>query len=105
VAPPKHGEMPADVDAAKRAAEAARARGAFIVNFGGLDTPLPDSYAKPLLDSVAHARHEGPPNGADSAALREALPKIFAKLFGGPPSSGGPPPGPTQCHDITVYPA
>src|SRR6185436_13819711 len=39
--------------------------------------------------------------GADSAALRTALPGIIEKMFGG----GSARSGPTQCHDITVYPA
>jgi hypothetical protein len=49
----------------------------------------------------------GPATGADSAALRAALPGIIEKLVGPPPPTGpnGQRPGPTQCHDITVYPA
>ena len=43
----------------------------------------------------------GGPTAADSAALRGALPDIVKARF----SSGGPRTGPTQCHDITVYPA
>jgi len=46
----------------------------------------------------------GAPTAADSAALREALPGIINKMLGAAPGSG-PRPGPTQCHDITVYPA
>jgi hypothetical protein len=48
----------------------------------------------------------GAPTAADSAALRAALPAILAKRFGNPnDNKGGVRPGPTQCHDITVYPA
>ena len=45
----------------------------------------------------------GPPTHADSAALREALPGIIAKMI--TPPRRRPNAGPTQCHDITVYPA
>ena len=46
----------------------------------------------------------GAPTAADSAALRAALPGIVAR---NDRSAAGddPRPGPTQCHDITVYPA
>jgi hypothetical protein len=38
--------------------------------------------------------------------LRDSLPAMIAKRFGPPPASAnGQRPGPTQCHDITVYPA
>jgi hypothetical protein len=37
--------------------------------------------------------------------LRIALPGIIAKLTGETAAGPGPRPGPTQCHDITVYPA
>jgi len=58
-----------------------------------------------MLDSVVKARGgSGAPTGADSAALREAIPGIVAKIVGPPPVPGAPKPGPTQCHDITVYP-
>jgi hypothetical protein len=66
---------------------------------------LPSNFTKSLLDSVVKARGgSGAATGADSAALRAAIPGIIAKLVGPPPSSG-PRPGPTQCHDITLYPA
>ncbi len=54
-----------------------------------------------MLDSVVKARGgTGAPTAADSSALRTALPGIIDKLVG----AGGPPRGPDQCHDITVYP-
>jgi hypothetical protein len=59
----------------------------------------------PLLDSIVKARGgTGPATAADSAALRTALPAIIQQRFGGGQPTG-PRPGPTQCHDITVYPA
>jgi hypothetical protein len=60
-----------------------------------------------LLDSVVKARNgTGGPTAADSAALRQALPAIVegemkAQMAQLPDSNAGP----TQCHDITVYPA
>ncbi len=105
-APARHGESPLDVENAKKAAEAARAKGAFVVDIQGMPMALPDNFSKPMLDSVAKANHGGgDATGADSAALRAALPGIVAKMFGGGAATGnGPRPGPTQCHDITVYP-
>jgi hypothetical protein len=48
----------------------------------------------------------GAPTGADSAKLRQELPGIVQKMFGAAPTPGaGPPRGPDQCHDITVYPS
>ncbi len=58
---------------------------------------------QPLLDSTAKANHGGgAATAADSAALRAALPNMLLKQFG---MSAGADRGPTQCHDITVYPA
>jgi len=104
---PSHGETPEDVAAAKQAAEAARARGAFTAEIFGSEQVLPDQFSKMLLDSLVTARGgTGAPTGADSAKLRTELPGIIAKLIGEAPAPGaGPRPGPNQCHDITVYPA
>ncbi|GMV04835.1 MAG: hypothetical protein AMXMBFR53_11150 [Gemmatimonadota bacterium] len=100
VAPPEHGLAPDDI----AAVEAARARGAFIAEFGAESIVLPDRMVVPLLDSIVAARGgTGAPTAADSAALRAYLPELVARLAG-PPSDGAAP-GPTQCHDITVYPA
>jgi hypothetical protein len=67
---------------------------------------LSDSAADALLDSLVEARGGlGPPTAADSAALREALPMIRARPWERRAAAGEePPPGPTQCHDITLYP-
>ena len=103
VAPAHHGEAPAD----KAAIAEARAKGAFVVNIPilGEEMVMPQRFVTPMLDSVVKARGgTGAPTAADSAALREALPGIINKMLGAAPGSG-PRPGPTQCHDITVYPA
>ncbi|MDQ6828443.1 MAG: hypothetical protein M3081_06200 [Gemmatimonadota bacterium] len=102
-APKTHGAAPDDI--AELAA--ARARGDFIANIGGQEMILPSGFTRPMLDSVVKARNgTGAPTGADSAALRAALPDMVAAMMGQRPgSTTGPKPGPTQCHDITVYPA
>ena len=102
VAPPKHGAAPDD----KAATEAARARGAFIAEFDGESFVLPSGMTRPMLDSIVKARGgTGAPTGADSSALRAALPAMIARMTGADADHRGPKPGPTQCHDITVYPA
>jgi hypothetical protein len=107
VAPPKHGMTPADsVENAKEMAEA-KAKGAFTAKIMGEEMVIPDQYSKPMLDSIVKARGgAGAPTAADSATLRDALPSIIAKMMGPQPdSTNGHAPGPTQCHDITLYPA
>ena len=102
VAPPTHGPAPDDI----AALEAARERGAFIIEVMGEEMVLPDQSAAAMLGQfVAQRGGEGPPTAADSAALREALPAIVAQAMGPQGDGDGPAPGPTQCHDITVYPA
>ena len=107
VAPARHGEAPEDVARAAEAAKAARARGLFTVPLMGMEQILPPRMTAPMLDSVVKARGgTGTATAADSAALQAALPGILAKMFGlDAPGTAGPRPGPTQCHDITVYPA
>ena len=105
VAPARHGEAPEDIAAAKRAAAAARARGEFTASYEGSEMVLPSNFTGPMLDSVVRANGRTTATAADSAALRAALPGILARMFGDSPSGAGPRPGPTQCHDITVFPA
>ena len=107
VAPPEHGESEADIAAGKKAAEAWRAKGGYTAVIFGMDRPIPSGYIDPMLDSIVTARKgTGKPTAADSAALRTALPAILAARFGNPDDKkDGVRPGPTQCHDITVYPA
>ncbi|MGH7566129.1 MAG: LVIVD repeat-containing protein, partial [Gemmatimonadota bacterium] len=98
---PEHGDAPEDV--AEREAELAEARasGGYIVTIQGEEQALSPQWVEPMLADVVKARGgTGPATAADSAALREALPDMIAQMFG-----DGPPTGPTQCHDITVYPA
>jgi len=107
VAPARHGESPEDIAAAAKTAAAARARGGFTATVNGMEMVLPPRFTTPMLDSIVQARNgTGAPTAADSAALRAAIPGIIATMIGESPDDGnGPRPGPTQCHDITVYPA
>jgi hypothetical protein len=106
-APAKHADAPEDVVAAAKTLADAKAKGYYTATFFGAERVLPPAMTKPMLDSVVKARNgSGDPTSADSAALRTAIPAIIAKMFPEPAAVGnGPPPGPTQCHDITVYPA
>jgi hypothetical protein len=97
--PAHHGLALGDIEAQK----ASIAQGKFPVNVIGMNMELPPEMVKPLLDSTAKANHGGgPATAADSAALRAALPNLLLKMFG---MSAGADRGPTQCHDITVYPS
>jgi hypothetical protein len=100
--PPRHGETPEDIAAAKKALAEAKARGAFTATVFGDEEVVPDRFARQLLDSLVRARGgSGDPTAADSATLRRDLQGMIDKMFGPP----RPPTGPTQCHDITAYPA
>jgi hypothetical protein len=99
VEPPSHGMAPED----RRAVEAARARGAFIVEFGNQARVMSDRQANMLLDSLARARGASTPTATDSAALRDTLRVVSARRMA--ERGTGPRPGPTQCHDITLFPA
>ncbi len=97
-----HGDTPEDKARAAKAAADARARGAYTAKIGDQEIVLPDGFAKTLLDSIVKTRGgTGNPTGADSAQLKRDIQPLVDKLVG----SGGPKTGPTQCHDITVYPA
>jgi len=105
-APVRHGDSPEDIAAAQKALAEAKAKGQYTAVIFGAERPLPARMTDPMLDSIVKARNgTGAPTAADSAALRTALPGIIARMIGEPASGNGPRPGPTQCHDITVYPA
>jgi hypothetical protein len=97
VAPPTHGSTAAD----KAEVAQVRAQGGFVANIMGDDFILPPSFSTPMVDSIAKARGAARPTAADSATLRAALPAMIAKMIGDRDEHAGP----TQCHDITVYPA
>ena len=107
VAPPEHGDAPEDSIAAARQLAEAKAHGGFTAMFHGKEELVHPQWTAMLLDSIVKARNgTGAPTAADSAALRQALPGIIdaemkAHMAQMPDSNAGP----TQCHDITVYPA
>ena len=101
-APPEHGQAPADL----ARIEAAKAAGAFVVSLVGQEIILPDRYVERMMQGfLTEQGKEGPATAADSAAFREQLPSLFAEMIGAPQAeSDEPEAGPTQCHDITLYP-
>ncbi|HUG39378.1 MAG TPA: hypothetical protein VMM12_02780 [Longimicrobiales bacterium] len=102
-APPTHGEAQADIAARVRQLAEARRTGAFIAVIRGTEQVLSSRFVDPMLDSIVAARGAtGAPTRSDSAALRAALPELMAQMFG---TGERMRTGPTQCHDITVYPA
>jgi hypothetical protein len=81
--------------------ERQKANGAFVANFMGEDFVLPNRFVDPALDSIVKARGgTGAPTHADSEALRPTVQARIDKLIGDRRKTG-----PTQCHDITVYPS
>src|SRR6266480_6435996 len=108
-APSKHGEMPEDIAAAAKEAADWRAKGGFTAKMGEIEYVLETEYTKPMLDSVVKARGGRPggtPTAADSAGVREAIQTMTNAMMAPPPGTvNGVRPGPSQCHDITVYPA
>ena len=101
VEPERHGPSQADL----AEAEAARARGEFVVEVQGNPMVLPSQMTSQMLAAAVEGRGgEGAATAADSAAVRQQLDAMVAARFGGG-DDDGPRPGPTQCHDITLYPA
>jgi hypothetical protein len=110
-APASHGETVAEIAERKarqkREVEAAKARGAYTAIRFGQEDVASNSFVAEQLDIIVKARNgSGAPTAADSAALRRDFQAIVTKVFGERPSEQtGPRPGPSQCHDITLYPA
>ncbi|MGH9259398.1 MAG: LVIVD repeat-containing protein, partial [Acidimicrobiales bacterium] len=104
-----HAEAAEDVAEAARTAAEARAKGGYTAMIEGMEYVIPPRYTQPMLDSIVKARQgTGGATAADSAALRGALQGIVDGMFSPTPPAGTPPgarPGPSQCHDITVYTA
>ena len=101
-APPSHGEAPADSAADAKVINDARARGAFIMKIQGQDVIIPDEQADTVLQEIVRSRGgTGAATAQDSALFRQALPMMAEAMGGGEPDTMA---GPTQCHDITLYP-
>jgi hypothetical protein len=101
-APPTHGEAPADSAADAKVINDARARGAFIMTVQGQDVIIPDEQADTVLQEIVRSRGgTGAATAQDSALFRQALPMMAEAMGGGEVDTMA---GPTQCHDITLYP-
>jgi hypothetical protein len=102
-APPQLGQSPADI----AAIEEAIADGAFVAEIRGQQRVLSSRMVTPMLEQIVEERGgSGPPTAADSAALRERLPEMMAQRNNGRRGQTNTRrAGPTQCHDITLYPA
>ena len=105
--PVSHGETQLDIAEHKKEVAEAKAHGGFVANIFGDEQVVPSFFADQQLSAIVKARGgSGAPTAADSAKLRADLPGIVAKMVGpAPAANSGPRPGPSQCHDITLYPA
>jgi hypothetical protein len=101
--PQSHGEAAADRDAAA----AQRAKGKFTAMIFGDEAVLPDEFIKPQLEQIVKARGgTGAPTSADSATLRQSVQTVVNTMIASEcPGCSDKGFTPTQCHDITVYPA
>ena len=98
-APPTHGLAPEDIIALREL----RDRGGFVGEIEGELMQLPGRIAADRLEAIVAARGgSGAATAADSAALRAEMPALLAQIRAQRSESRT---GPTQCHDITVYPA
>ena len=104
VEPESHGQAPGDI----RMVEEARARGDFVSGVGEEARVMSRRFTQPQLLRIMRERGgTGSPTAADSAQLHEELPTLVEQLRGTPDDDvdpDAPRPGPTQCHDITVFP-
>jgi hypothetical protein len=107
-APPSHGLAPEDIAANQRALAAAKAAGGFWAVWGNStqERVVPGFFVRPMLDSIVKARGgTGNPTKADTVALQSQMGSIMQRLAGAGNTNPLANRGPTQCHDITVYPA
>ncbi|MEO8881000.1 MAG: hypothetical protein ABI446_11455 [Gemmatimonadaceae bacterium] len=103
VKPASHGPTKQDSIENARVAADARAKGGFTAWIFGDEMVIPPSFVDAQLKEVVQARGgTGAPTHEDSAKLRAAFPTIIANMI--TPPGADPNAGPTQCHDITVYP-
>jgi hypothetical protein len=107
---PTHPEASEDIAEARRQADSARAAGGLTAVIKSPRDTIPivlgPNFIRTRLDSIVKARGgTGTPTAADSATLRANVQQIVDLIVNPPNRPSGPRPGPTQCHDITVYPA
>jgi hypothetical protein len=103
VAPPVHSEAPEDIARGRPRRLGPRAWRLSPRRSRARHRPAQRIH-QAMLDSIVKARGgTGDPTAADSAALRAACSTSSTSWWA--PAPGTIRPGPTQCHDITVYPA
>jgi len=95
IAPPQHGLTAAE----QATVDAAKARGAYVAEVFGTEMVLPDAWVKQMMGRFLETRGHAVATAEDSVAFREALPAIMQEIVGDRETTG-----PTQCHDITLYP-
>ena len=101
--PPAHGEATEDRAAQQRMLDSARRAGGFIAKVEGEEIVVGPNFTRTNLDSIVKARGgSGIPTAADTATFRANLQRLVDAVVG---KNATAPTGPTQCHDITVYPA
>ena len=110
-APARHGESEADVAARLAAVARAKATGGFVVkDDDGTERVPSNNTVRSYLDSIVKARggeSARQATAADSAALRANIQRLtdISDSLNNERRSPLRGRGPTQCHDITVYPA
>ncbi|MEP6508260.1 MAG: hypothetical protein ABJC63_08535 [Gemmatimonadales bacterium] len=106
VTPERHGEAAEDIIANEKVVAAAKANGGFVVVMNGRERVMPEGFITQSLNNIVKARGgTGAPTHADSVALHASLQGIVDKFASPAFKPGQPGGGPTQCHDITAYPA
>jgi hypothetical protein len=99
-AAPEHGLSEAD----RVEIQQAREKGNFIVEIQGTPRILPEGQVTQLLNGMMQQRGgSGEPTAADSASAREYIRTVIEPQYAVSDEEGTQP-GPTQCHDITLYP-
>ncbi|HJQ52624.1 MAG TPA: hypothetical protein VJ825_02165 [Gemmatimonadaceae bacterium] len=106
--PPTHGETAAEKVEKAQAVVEAKKKGGYVATIFGEEEIAPDGWVAGQLATIVKERGgTGAPTAADSAELHKRLPDIIRKMLGGADPNGPRPAGngPSQCHDITLYPA
>ena len=109
-APPEHGEAVADAAEQRRRIDSIKRVGGFVYLRNGVETVTFGGVVRNALDSIVKARGGAgvaQVTTADSAQLRRDFQKFMDARNAAAAARPNPlaSRGPTQCHDITVYPA
>jgi hypothetical protein len=113
-APPEHGAAIADLEAERRRVDSVKRAGGFVYVRNGVETVGFGGVVRNALDSIVKARGGtgiAQVTSADSAQLRRDFQRFMDQRNAATAAAAAARPnplagrGPTQCHDITVYPA